>query len=210
MRALAESRRLIFTCSGCQKEFTSTLSVRKTAKNKYCSRNCYKLYRLREHSLRCCKTCNKEFRFKLRDSNPALKCLYCSRKCYMNNSETVAHLRSINAAQQEGKETKIERIGYALLTRCEIAFERQYRLLKFCVDAFVPMKKLVIQFDGDYWHGNTKMFSTLNALQRRNVQRDAAMDSYIRKCGYSILRIWGSELEKDSTGVTARLLEALN
>lgn len=95
------------------------------------------------------------------------------------------------ADQQKMKMSSIEKIGYEILDEIGIPYFRQHLIgEKFCVDAFIPSNNLVIQFDGDYWHGNTEKFPVLDARQKKRVKLDISQDAYMKTCGYRVLRIW--------------------
>lgn len=67
-----------------------------------------------------------------------------------------------------GRTTKLEVKGYSLLDELGIRHERQYLLFeKFCVDAWVEECNLVIQFDGDYWHGHPIKYPNPDRRQRK-------------------------------------------
>jgi len=94
----------------------------------------------------------------------------------------------------------------ALLDDLGIRYFPQYVIgHKFCVDAFVPHAATVIQFDGDYWHGNPAVCATLNRVQRANQGRDRGHDAYMAACGFQVLRIWERDFYHDRAGVAARL-----
>jgi len=91
--------------------------------------------------------------------------------------------------QQDAKEpTSIEKKLYEELKNRGILFEKQ-RLIngKFLVDAYIPSLNLVIEADGDYWH-------SLNRVKKH----DKAKNAYLTKCGYSLLRITGTEIRDDT------------
>jgi very-short-patch-repair endonuclease len=112
----------------------------------------------------------------------------------------------MNRDQQQGKRTTPEKIGYALLDALGADYLPQYLIAgKFCVDAFVPSRGVVVQFDGDYWHGNPARFPTLDARQRKRVRLDRSQDAYMAKCGYHVIRLWESDLRKDPGAVRTRL-----
>jgi very-short-patch-repair endonuclease len=121
---------------------------------------------------------------------------YCSLAC--RDADPARHdaLIAMNARQQGLSPNKVEQRGYALLDSLGVPYERQHVVGgKFCVDAFVPDAGLVIQFDGDYWHGNPKHFPAPDARQRKRMALDQSQDAYMRACGYRVLRVWASELE---------------
>lgn len=96
-----------------------------------------------------------------------------------------------------------------MLEEIGLAYRPQHLINgKFCVDAFVPSLNLVIQFDGDYWHGNPQKFTALNSTQERAVRYDRAHDAYMARCGYSVMRIWESDFKKRPDAVKSRILRA--
>jgi very-short-patch-repair endonuclease len=76
----------------------------------------------------------------------------------------------------------------------------------FCVDAFVPGKGVVIQFDGDYWHANPVLFPNPDARQRRRIPLDKSQDAYMRACGYKVLRLWEGDIRNQRELVIGALL----
>ncbi len=115
----------------------------------------------------------------------------------------------MNAAQQDLKESRIEAIGYAILDELGVTYFRQHVIGgKFTVDAFV-FGGVIVQFDGDYWHGNPDYFPNPDARQKKRMRLDRSQDRYMGKCGYPVIRIWEHELLKDRDGVKGRLRHRL-
>ena len=112
----------------------------------------------------------------------------------------------MNAAQATAKTNSFEIKCYAMLDRVGIVYEKQ-KLIgdKFCVDAFSETLGLVIQFDGDYWHGNPDKFPIPSARQQKRIKLDASQDAYMRACGYDVLRIWESDAKKHPDDIITRL-----
>ena len=116
----------------------------------------------------------------------------------------------MNVMQQTMKESRLEQAGYAILDDLHIPHVRQHLVGgKFCVDAFVPSHSLVVQFDGDYWHGNPIKFPTLDARQTHRYHLDTSQDAYMRKCGYTVVRFWESEVHRQPDHVRTRLRQLL-
>lgn len=121
---------------------------------------------------------------------------YCSIACRNRDPRHTEMLRSLNQIQQAGNPTKIEVIGYQILDAIGIDYLAQHILFeKFCVDAFVPSKNLVIQFDGDYWHGNPDKFPILDNRQKSRCRLDLSQDAYMKKAGVSVLRLWECDIK---------------
>lgn len=63
-------------------------------------------------------------------------------------------------------------------------------------DIFIPSKKLVIECDGDYFHGNPNLFpiNKLNKKQIEQKERDSFRNKELVEKGYNLLRIWENEI----------------
>jgi G:T-mismatch repair DNA endonuclease (very short patch repair protein) len=82
-----------------------------------------------------------------------------------------------------------------ILTDFGIIFEHAALIKpKFIVDFRIG--NLIIQTDGDYWHGHPR-FEPLTKRQKAQKRRDKAQDKYLTQCGYTVVRIWESELSKN-------------
>jgi DNA mismatch endonuclease (patch repair protein) len=66
-----------------------------------------------------------------------------------------------------------------------------------------------VECDGDYWHGNVKVFPNLSKNQLNTRVRDAAQDILIRKAGWKVIRIWESDIQKDVSKCVDKIEEAL-
>ncbi|MDR6330650.1 DUF559 domain-containing protein [Deinococcus soli (ex Cha et al. 2016)] len=107
-------------------------------------------------------------------------------------------------------QTEPERIGYGILKRLGLPYRAQHLVArKFCVDAYLPEQKVVVQFDGDYWHGHPAKYAALDARQARRVNHDRSQDAYMAKLGYRVIRIWESDLKKRPEAVQEGLRKAL-
>lgn len=116
----------------------------------------------------------------------------------------------MNSKQQLGNPSKPERIGYSLLDTLGITYTRQHLIgKKFCVDAFLPDLDTIVQFDGDYWHGHPLKFPEPDSRQRKRMRLDRSQDAYMKVCGYSVIRVWESDLLNHPDAVTTRLRQLL-
>ena len=140
-----------------------------------------------------CKICNKKFYV-----NPFQigKRIYCSRKCYNYDKEKLQlqGIRTILKLQNKNELNGLELKGREILQKLKIDFREQVLMFnKFLVDVLVLNKKLIIQWDGSYWHSKRKL-------------QDKAQDKYFSKCGYNVLRITDKEIENDVKDVQYRIL----
>lgn len=84
--------------------------------------------------------------------------------------------------------TSIEKKVYDELKAKGLLFERQKTIgNKFTVDVYIPKLNLIIECDGDYWHNLPN-----------NKRRDISKDAYLKKCGFDVLRLTGTEIKDDS------------
>ena len=157
-----------------------------------------------------CKTCGGGFSWsasRKSQANPT----YCSIKCRDSDPERAAMLIQMNVNQATAKTNKLEAAGYAILDKIGVPYLRQELLFgKFCVDAFYPDARLVVQFDGDYWHGHPERFPSPDARQTRRMRMDVAQDAYFSKVGYGVLRLWECDVKRDADAIEARIREALH
>jgi len=93
---------------------------------------------------------------------------------------------------QKATVTKLERKLFAILDDLGIVYESHAMIKpKFIVD--VRIGNIIIQADGDWWHGHVR-FAPLSERQQKQRARDAAQDTYLHKCGYKVIRIWESDM----------------
>lgn len=157
-----------------------------------------------------CKTCGNEFRWSPSRSKVDHQILYCSLLCRDADPQRRERLLQMTAMQQLGRQTEPERIGYTLLDSLPIDYTPQHVIGgKFCVDAFIPDPGVVVQFDGDYWHGHPERFPYPDARQQRRMKLDSSQDAYMKACGYSVIRIWETDLKHNLESVSARLRQLL-
>jgi DNA mismatch endonuclease, patch repair protein len=85
--------------------------------------------------------------------------------------------------------------------------------------------KVVVFVDGDYWHGNawrTRGFASFDAYYgrgdnapfwlakiRRNMARDEEVNVALSGAGWTVLRCWESDIERDLSAVTDRVADAV-
>jgi DNA mismatch endonuclease (patch repair protein) len=108
-------------------------------------------------------------------------------------------------------DTKPEIFFRKALWKWGIRYRKNVKNLFGAPDIAIKKYKIVIFIDGDYWHGNDwkkKKFTSQEELLssysdywqkkiRRNIARDKEVTDYYKKLGWTILRFWTSEIEKD-------------
>lgn len=171
-------------CLSCGVEFIAKPNLLKKGQGKYCSSKCAYKSRLgmnhrnwkggdKEYT---CDQCGTTF-----IRNPAhvkgREHLFCSRQC--NSIFQMIH--------QKKKNTDIEIKMRELLMEKGILFQEQIGLFGISVvDFFIPLARLVIYCDGDYWHRLPE-----------HLERDKRQTEILESKGLKVLRFWGKDIKKN-------------
>jgi len=95
---------------------------------------------------------------------------------------------------KKSKDTAPERLTQKYLRELGISFTTQYELGGKFYDIFIPSKNLLIEVDGDYWHGKDIDFLDKSKMQQRSFVNDRKKDGIATMNGLQIVRIWESEI----------------
>jgi very-short-patch-repair endonuclease len=132
--------------------------------------------------------------------------MFCSPACRLSSEYNMQQLAAMRKKQAGKKPTKLELLGYSILDEIGLEYEKQYIFDRFVADAYVKELNLIVQFDGDYWHGNTSKFPTLSEFQMKQTERDRRADAKARDLGHRVIRLWESDVYKDQQAVKNRIL----
>lgn len=160
----------------------------KIKKKLFCSLKCANKYQGRNKLKFNCKTCGKIFKWsksRISQANPK----YCSMICRNEDTETLI-FNSIKGNLSNLKKNGLNRLelkGNQILNELGIKYENQVLMFKkFIVDVLIEKSKLIIQWDGEYWHTKPK---------RKKL--DESQDLYLSKCGYKVLRITDKQIKEN-------------
>jgi DNA mismatch endonuclease, patch repair protein len=124
-----------------------------------------------------------------------------------------ARMRNVRRANTAGEIA----LQLALRQR-RIRFSIHESLLGCRPDVLIPLGRVVVFVDGDFWHGRVLLESGLRSLKRcfrntasdfwvakivRNTERDRRQSSRLRRHGWSVLRFWESDVISDVTAAAA-------
>jgi DNA mismatch endonuclease, patch repair protein len=124
--------------------------------------------------------------------------------------------RSALMSRIRGKNTGIEKAVFGLLRNKGVRFRRHAKRLPGCPDVVIPDVRLAIFLDGDFWHGRhyVKWRRTLAPFWRdkieTNIARDKARRGKLRRLGWRVMRIWGSDIRKRSDSCLERILRKVD
>lgn len=127
---------------------------------------------------------------------------YGERKCDKTFKEKYgkpSHIMFLEAGRKalRNKNTSIEKKVENILKKQDITFEKQKQMGEFAPDFWLPKYELVIEADGDYWHGHPEKYDELDETQKSSKKSDKRKDKYIQKQGYNIKHFWGSEIKNE-------------
>ena len=108
------------------------------------------------------------------------------------------------------KNTKPELKMKDILNFLNIPFKHQFRLGNHLFDFHILNTNILIEVDGDYYHGNPKKFSKLNKIQIENKQRDIKHNKIAKTNNFILLRFWQDDILHNEKIVIEELRRFLN
>jgi very-short-patch-repair endonuclease len=192
-------------CEYCKNNFKSN---RQSAK--YCSEMCYQNSRDITNLVVKCNNCQSNFKVKKsRFEKGQVK--YCSLICRNTSKEWIDSniLKNYNQLHKVGL-NKLEIKGSEILKDLNINFVEQKLINeKYVVDVFIPGSNIIIQWDGDYWHGHPKNLKNgiANKLQHTNMKKDIRINEELENLGYNVLRFWQDDVDNNTDWVKMTIKE---
>ena len=129
--------------------------------------------------------------------------LKCENTCIEKYGKTSTEL-AYDGLLKKGK-TSIEIIFETYLKENNINYISQFYISYFkdkkrfkIYDFFLFEYNLLIEIDGDYWHGNPIFFKKLNEAQIKNADNDNFKNILAKSKGYDIFRIWEYEIKNNT------------
>lgn len=116
-----------------------------------------------------------------------------------------------------GKQTDIEKIFKELLEDLGVEYQYKYRIYNKSkkpfwfreFDFLIENTNILVEIDGDYWHGNDKLFENLTDNQKETRKNDTIKEKFAIDKGYQVLRFWGSELKENYNNVKDKIFKIL-
>lgn len=126
-------------------------------------------------------------------------------------------------AAVRSKDTKAELVLRSALHRAGLRFRLHAADVMGRPDIVIRSRRLAVFMDGDFWHGNAWRLRGLGCLEdlfpnntefwsakiRKNMQRDQEVTDRLRADGWTVIRIWESEVLDDPETAAERVLSAL-
>lgn len=135
-----------------------------------------------------------------------------SGKTGVYSQETIEKIRQATLKQLEReifRKTSIEKIVEGFLIEEAIPYQYSFILQGAQFDFLLVGTTILIECDGDFWHGNPKFYSTFYDVQKRIMMRDMEKNQLAEKYGFTLLRFWEDEVKNDFENVKQRIINAL-
>jgi len=99
------------------------------------------------------------------------------------------------------------------LHKQKVYFAKHVRKIHGTPDIVFRRKKVVVFIDSDFWHCNPEKFQMPKKNSeywvpklRKNVERDLSVNEILKSAGWTVLRLWESEIKRDLAGSVYRIL----
>ena len=122
------------------------------------------------------------------------------------------------------KDTKPELLLRKALWHMNLRYRVNYKKLQGKPDIVFTKQKLVVFCDGDYWHGHNWAIRGLSSLEEelsgysefwrdkilKNIERDQRVTANLESTGWTVIRIWESDINRDLDSCIERVISALS
>ena len=131
---------------------------------------------------------------------------HANPKPYPEAARQKAASRAIERIEHGDKVSKFERkaaqvfrlLGFDICTSVGVRSERGVFAAVF--DIVVPVRRIIIECHGDYWHGGRWLWQSPDATQAKNLAREAGKIELARALGYEVRLLWEQQFKRDPCG----------
>lgn len=193
----ARDTKQLVRCGCCGAEIYRLIDKTNPNKHYFCSNACLNKWQGRNKIEFVCKICGKRF-YRSPSWIKQKRGYYCSMAC--RNADEQWKMNACtkgNMIQCKKKGlNKLELMGNEILNALKLEYQTQCLINdKICVDVYIPKHNLIIQWDGDYWHGKDIPYDEMDDRVKHRVSLDKSQDAYFKKCGFNELRFWESDVK---------------
>jgi very-short-patch-repair endonuclease len=143
---------------------------------------------------------------------------YGDRKCDKTTIEIYGKTSAdmlVEYSHYFGKKSDIEVIFETILVELNIPHQIKFRIydknkINFWFreyDFLILNTNILIEVDGDYWHGNTEIFNEVSDFQKSVQENDKIKEEFAIKNGYEIIRFWGNDIKNKKEEVKNKMIE---
>jgi DNA mismatch endonuclease, patch repair protein len=124
--------------------------------------------------------------------------------------------RSLCMSRNKGKDTGLELMVRSELHRLGLRFRKHAKELPGCPDVVFTKAKVAIFTDGDFWHGYRypTWKDTLSPFWQAKIEANRARDRSnhrkLRRLGWTVIRLWEHQIEREPDRYIAAIAEGLS
>lgn len=89
-------------------------------------------------------------------------------------------------------------------------FQYSVILDKYQFDFGCKKQRFLLEVQGDYWHGNPKIYKKLNSIQKHIKQKDKLKAKFAKKHGFRIFYIWETEINNEDFKILDQIKDIIN
>ena len=93
--------------------------------------------------------------------------------------------------------TGIERKMQYILQKNGYVFETHRRICGYYPDIIFRDRQILVECDGDYWHGNPLIYENFDKRQLKAHRHDKKRDKILENNGWSVIRFWEIDINND-------------
>ena len=115
--------------------------------------------------------------------------------------------RSKKKHQEYGTSKLEEKFAKEFLDILVIEYQYLASDIKRYYDFYLPKQRILIEVDGDFYHGYGKVYEEMNPMQKKNHRVDEIKDRWAALHSIPLLRIWEHDIRTNPTKVMQTLLD---
>ena len=117
--------------------------------------------------------------------------------------------RRVRQRPKYGSSKLEDRFASEFLDKLGVIYERQFEAKD--IKRFYDFKigNILIEVDGDYWHGKDLVYEDKNRMQKHSEWVDEVKNEWAISHGYLLYRVWESDINNDGAKVMSELKEIL-
>lgn len=128
------------------------------------------------------------------------------KKTYKSEPKT----RRVRQRPKYGTSKLEDRFASEFLDKLGVIYERQFEAKD--IKRFYDFKigNILIEVDGDYWHGKDLVYEDKNRMQKHSEWVDEVKNEWAISHGYLLYRVWESDINNDGAKVMSELKKILS
>lgn len=192
----------IAKCFCCDTQIYYPPRYKNTTKHRVCSPKCKKEYMKRLFS----GTNNPMFGRNLTKAQKDKQKTSLSKKYGVTNAYMLAQRRKISKPQQE-----LFDYVQSIISTAELEVKLSIKDTKIFADILLPDLNKVIEYHGDYWHANPRLYpanyfhKVKNKTAEEIWQADAKRKNIIKEAGYSVMIVWAFDMQNNKEDMLKRI-----